>query len=313
MKVVYNIAAFAALAAISTPALAGPKLAVQPVQIGNETVRYEQGIPTLDLEMNDGVVQVTPLPLDHGGLSFSIAVYNDGRSPSNIGIENITVLNGDAELKVFSKDELVKKAETRAMWTQIGLAALGAAAAYGAASQRNHYRSTFVTPRGTYRSYFSAPSAAGQIQATAIAAGTGYGIAAVQNQLDQTRQALGAETVQLTTVDPGDSYAGRIVVAKLKAKGLPQQIKLRIMWNGEEYPFAFQVAKPGTKAPLFTAITKPSNLTDFRPAEVPASAVANAVQPVAAIESAPVTPPEKPRIERTNDPAAQVPLPTSPI
>lgn len=258
----FQISAFAALIGVSTAAFADT-LAVQPVQIGQETIRYQNGVPTLDLEMKDGVVQITPLPLDHGSLSFGIAVYNDARQPANFGVENVRVTFASLPVKVLTKDDLVKKAENRAMWASIALAAVGGLSAAAAASQRDHYHSTLVTPRGTYRSYFSAPSVAGQFQAAAITAGTGVGIASIQNQLDKTVEALGDEVVQLTTVDPGESYAGRLVFAKIRPKVLPAKVEIAVNWNGETYPFTFQIAKKGTPAPVFTAITRPSHLTDF--------------------------------------------------
>src|SRR3546814_15042122 len=95
------------------------------------------------------------------------------------------------------------------MWTQIGLAALGGLAAAGAASQRDTYHSTFYTPRATYHGYYSAPCVAGQIQATAITAGTGYAIYNVQPPLDRTRAELAYSAVQLQNVDPDDNYGGK--------------------------------------------------------------------------------------------------------
>ena len=228
-------------------------------------MRFNQGVPTVDLELKDGVVQVTPLGVDHGSLVFGVAVYNDSRQPANFGIENVAASTGSGSLRAFTKDELVRQAKNRATWTQIGLAFLGAAAATAAASQRSYYRNTYVTPRGTYRSYWSMPSAVGQVQATAIAAGTGYGLVAVQNQLDRTVETLGSEIVQLTTIDPGESYAGRVILQKFNPKSLPSQLVLTVNWNGESYPFTFQIAKPGTPTPPFTAITRASDLTDFSP------------------------------------------------
>jgi hypothetical protein len=254
----------AALVSVSTPAVAEPNWLVQPIQVGPETVRYQQGVPTLDLEMNDGVAQVTPLAFDHGSLVFSVAVYNDSERPANFGIENATVLHENRPIGIFTKDDLVKKAKNRAMWTQIGLGVLGGLAAGAAASQRDYYSSTWMTPRGTYRSWFDAPSAAGQFEAAAITAGTVYGIAAVQNQLDRTVAMLGNSVVQLTTIDPGESYAGKIVLAKIAPKSFPSRVNLTINWNGEAYPFTFQVAKPGTSTPTFTALTRKSDLIDFR-------------------------------------------------
>lgn len=317
MKAVHRAAAVAALVSMSAPAMAKDKWAVQPVQVGQETIRYLKGVPTLDLELKDGVVQITPVAMEHGSVAFEVAVYNDSRQPANFGIENVAVLHGGAGVKVFSKDELVKRAENRAMWTSIALAALGGVAAAAAANQRNHYRSTFVTPRGTYRSYWSGPSAAGQVQAAAIAAGTGVGIAGIQSQLDNTRVALGEEIIQTTTVDPGESYAGRIVLAKIKPKTLPSRVQLTINWNGEAYPFTFQVAKRGTAAPTFTAMTRSSDLTNFAaekaapaPAVIAPAASAPLVVPVAqpvAPQPPTAAPVEKPKENEV------VPVPTSPI
>jgi hypothetical protein len=210
-----------------------------------------------------------PLPLDHGGLSFSIAVLNDGSQPTNIDIDAFR-LTADAQvLTVFSKNKLVKKAQSRAMWTQIGVAALGGVAAGVAANKRDTYRSTLYTPRGTYRAVYGAPSVAGQFQAAAIGAGTGLVIAGVQNRLDQTRTALGNNIVQLTTVDPGEGYAGQIIVEKIKAPKYPQRVDIVVRWNDEDYPFAFQAAKEGTPAPrsaTLTPLDTPAAIEKIEPA-----------------------------------------------
>lgn len=270
----------AAALSICNPALADDKWIVQPIQVGSESVRYNQGVPTVALEMQDGVVQVTPLPMDHGSLSFGVAVYNDSRRPANFGVENLSAANAGTGVGIFSKAQLAKQAKNRATWTSIGLALLGATASAAASSQRNYYRSTFVTPRGTYRSYWSAPSTAGQIQASGIAATTGYAVALVQRQLDHTLATLGDEIVQTTTVDPGESYAGRVVIAKVRPKQLPSKIELTVNWNGEVYPFTFQVAKPGSPTPIFTDLASRSDLIDFRPRAELAATSARAPTPV---------------------------------
>lgn len=265
-----RLATYAALLSVASPAIAAPKWAVQPIQTGQESVRYFKDTPTVDLELNDGVVQVTPLPLDHGRLSFGIAVYNDSHQPANLGIEHVAPTFDGRPVRVFTKSELVKQAKNRAMWGQIGLAFLGSLASATAASQRSYYRSSFVTPRGTYRSYFSAPSLAGQYQAATISAGTGVGIALIQTQLDRTIATLGDQVVQLTTVDPGESYAGFVVLDKIKPQALPSQVQIVVNWNGERYPFTFQIAKKGTSAPAFMTLTRKSDFIDFQAVQPPA-------------------------------------------
>lgn len=278
-----KLIAITAMVSISTGAHAKP-LAVQPVQVGAETVRYQQGVPTVDLKQSAGAVQIRPLPLDHGSLAFAVAVFNGGSQPALIDTTNFDVQTEGQDVAVFTADDLIRKAQNRAMWSQIGLAALGATASVAAASQRNTYRSTLHTPYGSYRSYYSAPSAAGQIQALAITAGTGYGLAAIQNNLDRTREALGNEVVQTSTVDPGQTYAGKIVLQKIKKRKLPQRVTITVHWNGERYPFAFQLAKHGTPAPVFVPVATPAPATMAPiPASAPAHVAASRQMPVPAV------------------------------
>ena len=283
--------AVATLVAVPSAALAAPPV-VQPVQIGAETVRFTQGVPTVELQLQNGAVQIRPLPMERGSIAFSVAVFNGGTGSANIDIANFDVATGDRRLAVFSVDDLIRKAKNRAMWSQIGLALAGGIAAAGAASQRDTYTSTFYTPRATYHSVYSAPSAWGQVQAAAITAGTAYGVVAIQNQLDRTREALGNEVVQLSTVDPGQSYAGKIVVEKIRGARLPQRVTVTVDWNGERYPFAFQLAKAGTPQPVFTALTPPEPMAEAGKKEAPVAAVptitpvATAAVPAAALAPA---------------------------
>ncbi|MCT2398500.1 hypothetical protein [Novosphingobium mangrovi (ex Huang et al. 2023)] len=266
---------------------AGEKWEIQPVQIGYESVRYSRGIATVQLEQRDGVVQITPLPLDHGRMSFAIAVYNDGLYPANFDIGNVMPAYHGLAVSVLTRSKLQSMAKRRAFWTKFGLAMLGGVAAGLSASQRNTYHSTYVTPRGTYRSWYSVPSAAGQFQAAVITAGTAASIVMVQRQLDQTVAALGEQIVQLTTVDPGESYAGRIVMDKVPLKERDEPITLTVRWNDEDYLFAFRVVRSGTPQPVFTNLRRASDLTDFSK-DVPASQVLPAdVASASALTSAP--------------------------
>lgn len=55
----------------------------------------------------------------------------------------------------------------------------------------------------------------------------------------------------MTTVSPGESYAGLIVFEKVKLPALPARVTMTVNWNGVGYPFTFRIAKPGTPAPAF--------------------------------------------------------------
>ena len=222
---------FVCVSALAVPTFAAAETAVYPIQTGKETVRYLQGTPTLDLESDSGAVQITPLPLDHGGLSFRIAVYNKSLRAANFDANYVRVTAGAQTLAVFSKDQLVRKAKSRAMWSQIGIAVLAGAAA-AAASQ------AYAT--NTYQSYTSTPwggvshiaqwrdNSVGVVGAAAAAAAGTAGIVGIQNRLDYTVRNLGSEIVQTTTIDPDASYAGRIVIEKIKDATLPRDVLITV-------------------------------------------------------------------------------------
>lgn len=265
------VLAFTAASAPIIPAHAGSPVLIQAIQTGAESVRYYKGKPTLDLHQQLGSVQVSPFTIDRGSLVFTVAVFNRAGAPVNVGIENVTATVDGNPYKVMTVEELIKKAQDKARWQQIGLAFLGGLAAYSA-SQPATYRSTYRSPWGTstYTSRYYSPYAA--YRTAEIGAMTGLAMNAVQDQLDRTTDALGENVIQLTTVDPGSSYAGKVVLAKLRDKRLPKRVRLMVSMNGETYPFEFQVVKMGTPAPSYTTIYREP------PQAVPAQPATSMVQ-----------------------------------
>ena len=240
-----------ALCAVSVSVPATAKDVIQPVQVGEETVRFNQGDWVLDLRQPTGAVQLRPAGQDHGNAAFTIGVFNDGPSALNFDITNIRIEGVSEPVRLLSKDEMVQKAKSRATWAAIATGLAGAAAAYSAANARDHYRVTSHTPRGTYRTHFSVPAANRDLAAAAITAGTGYTIANIQNQLDQTKAALGDEMIQMTTIDPGDSYGGTIFLTRFKKASVSGQMRIVVTLHGVDYPFAVRWAKKGTPMPVF--------------------------------------------------------------
>jgi len=54
------------------------------------------------------------------------------------------------------------------------------------------------------------------VQAERISLDTAWSIAAIQYQLDRTMELIDDHVVQRTTVDPGSTYGGLIIMDKLK-------------------------------------------------------------------------------------------------
>ena len=304
----YVTAATAALLVLGSaqPAWAGD-VVLQPVPVGRETMRFDHGIATLDLQGRGAAVQVTPRGQQHGRWVFDVAVLNTGMLPVNFSRDNISVVTGTMPVALLTPQQLVNKAKKRAFWRTMAVAALSGIAAGVAASQDTSYRTrTYWSAggvRGSSRTVTTGPSLFGQLQAAQISRDSGFAIAAIQLQLDRTRQEIGDRAVELTTIDPGTSYGGQIVLDKLKPGVLPQQVAITVAWNGETFPFAFQLAPAGTPQKAFpTTIPLASPAAAPIPAVVPPAAPAMA-EPmrIAAVSAAPA------RV------AALTPVPTSAV
>ena len=231
---------FGALALTATPAFA--KLEIKPAPTSTQVVRFDRGVPTIEEDLPDqqAAVRVVPLPgLDHGSLTFRVAVYNKSKAPINVGVENMSFSYGTEMLPVFTKEQVESKTKKRAMWSQIGYAMLAGAAA---AAQNNNTTVTTYAPGGrVYRTVIDRPGLSdGQI--ASVAAGGGA-IALSQIGLNKTLEMLDDEYVQTTTLDPESGYGGRIICSKLKAAKVGEMVVLAVELNGEKHLFKFRVEK----------------------------------------------------------------------
>lgn len=238
-----------ALVLLTAPANAGKPFDIHGLVTGNESARYVKGVPTIDLQQRRGAIELRSLGFYNHRPVFAIAFYNAGPEPVNIGLDDIHATSNGAPLRVFPVEELERQAKHKAWWSQFGLALLGGVGAGLAASSRSTYRSTISGPYGSYTVRSSFPSLSGQLQADRIEGDTAFGIAAIQYQLDRTIELINDHVVQRTTVDPGSSYAGLLVLDKLKEGDPPFELHLDVDWNGERYPFTYVMQKPGRPVP----------------------------------------------------------------
>lgn len=282
---------------LATPVHAAKPFDVHGLIIGNEGARYVKGVPTLDLQQRLGAVQLRSFGFLNNRPMFAIAFYNAGQEPVNIGPENIHVTANGQPLTIFTVEELQRQAKNDAFWNKFALAMAGGLGAAAAASQRSTYSSTLSTPYGTYRYHSSYPSIYGQLQADRISTDTAWGMAAIQHQLDATLERLDDHVVQRTTIDPGQSYAGRIILDKLKKSDPPFELRFDVDWNGERYSFAYVFHRPGRAVPaqysgMLAANAKPKLFVtrfDPRTGESMASGTAPAPSVPAVVSAAPRT------------------------
>jgi hypothetical protein len=236
---------------------------VIPVDSPPATVRYEQGVPTTNLAQRFGAVQVTPMQFEKGRLVFGVAAYNRSDIPVNFGVENIKAGRGDRTLRIYTIDDLIREARNEAIAASVALALLGAAAAAASeAAAHQTYKSTFVTPSGGVYRYKASYYDRGQAVAGAAASigAAGAGIYAVNRNLDAAIAGMGNSMLQTTTIDPGETIGGRVIV-QAPGGSWPREVAMLVSWNGENYPFRFLVTKngeTGAQSPAANASPAPS-------------------------------------------------------
>lgn len=227
-------------------------LVIQPLQVGEEDVRYLAGDTVLVLSKPEGTVSLQVAGFDHGRMSFVVTVLNQGRRQADIYPENIRVLVADRPVALVARENLMQMERDRADRQKIATAFAGAVGAGLANARTDTYRSTLITPYGTYRYAASVPSVSGQIQAREIANDAAYRVTEIDRQLSETIQALGGQLFKHAAPDPGESYSGRVVLEKVKLLSKRETpISITVTWSGQEYPFAFRVVSSGTPLPLY--------------------------------------------------------------
>jgi len=299
-------AASAIFALTATTALNAAAPLLQPVPYGSAILRHYQGQPSVVIKGRGGTVEIAPLAMDHGCVNFGVTVFNNSSRPADIDLGDVTVFVGDAPAEILTTNMLQKRAEKRAFWTSMAVAALGGIGAGLAATSSSHTTIRSSGPHGTHVtriSYHDGSNGANAalISATGVAAG-----ASIQENGRRQAAQIGDEILGLTTVDPGDAYGGRVVIDKIKAP-LPQTILVSVKWNGELYTSKWQLAPEGTPAPLFSEAPAVEATTVSPPAQIrPAVLVEERREPAAAQPIRPV-PASRPK-QYPHDDTVQTPM-----
>lgn len=297
-------AASAILAMTATTALEAAPPLLQPVPYGNATLRHYQGQPSVAIHGRAGAVEIAPLAMDHGCVNFGVTVFNVSGHPADISLDDVTVFVGDAPAEILTASALEKRADKRAFWTSMAVAALGGLGAGLAATNSSHATIRSSGPHGTHITRIAYHDGSNSANA-ALISGSTIGIAgSVQEKGRREAAAARDEILGLTTVDPGDAYGGRVVIDKIKAP-LPQTIMVSVKWNGEVYVSKWQLVPDGTPAPLFS--NAPVAEAAVAPIQAIRPAIAEQPESTPAIEplkrASAVRPPQYP-----GDDTVQVPM-----
>ena len=305
------VAASAIFAMMTASALDAAAPLLQPLPFGSATLRHYQGQPTVAIKGRNGVVEMAPLAMDHGCVNFGITVFNNSGRAADIDLSDVTIFVADAPATILTASDLQKRANSRAFWTSMAVAAVGGLSAGIANASSAHATIRTSGRHGTQVTKIRYQDGTNSANAALIGGATIAAATSVQEKGRREAAAVGDEILGLTTVDPGDAYGGRVVIDKIKAD-LPQTILVSVRWNGEVYSSKWQLVPAGTPAPLFApevetaSQVSPSSLAAVPPPIRPAAIMASApgAAPVRALKLAVVSRPK----QYPHDDTVQVPM-----
>ena len=284
IKVITAASALFALTTATTLEAAVPLL--QPLPYGSAMLRHYQGKPSIELRGRNGSIEITPLPMDHGCINFGVVVFNNSNRAAEIDLGNVTAFVGEARADVLTVSDLQKRANNRAFWSTMAIAAVGGLAAGVVAASSSHTTIRTSGAHGNQVTKIRYDDGSNSANAALIGASGVAAAASIQEKAARMQARFSDEILGRTTVDPGDAYGGRVVIDKVKGQ-LPQTVMLSVEWNGEFYTSKWQLAPEGTPEPFFgnapvaEAVAAPRSAR-IESAIVTAPAAVNPVRPVAA-------------------------------
>lgn len=211
----------------------------------NTTPIYRSGIPSL-MSQKKHTVMISPEATTRRNASrpaFILSITNQSASSIEVDTTSVAASREGKSMKVFSFTEI--QAEIRRQQAVSAfLVGLSGAMQASAAQQQASYSQYGGTYRsgsygGTYSGWSYNP-AAGQAAANAVNAQTQQNLAAIRQQGEGALAAAANTLLQRTTVLPGTSYGGKVLLANTTVeKGKPVELVIDIDLVDEVHTFRF--------------------------------------------------------------------------
>lgn len=248
-------------------------LTVYPVRVDDETARYSRGLATLHRETAVGTVELSLHPVTKKSqVTFDVALFNASSAPVNFGIENISVQIDGVPVAVPSREQLASAEKNKTRSRQIGTALVAGVVAGVASTASNDY--TYYrgvrTPRGVYgQAVHVEDDTPGVVGAIASVAAGALVISGMERKLNQTLATINGRVLETTTIDPGNSAGGMIVVPITSPA--PHEITVQVRSSGAVYAFAMRLTPSGVNVPPpLPATPRPQDPAALPPEDAPA-------------------------------------------
>jgi hypothetical protein len=236
---------------------------VEPVLLGDQERIFRDGVPAV-ISKKGLVVLVAPVAIVRDGEEqpkFVVSVANTTQANFELDTTNFSALVDGKPLKIYTHAEIESDIKSKQAWAAVAVAlggAMQAASAQQAASNRyttgtynsttqgnfntygksNLYGNYNANTVGTYSGWTYDP-AAGQAAANAVNAQTSSQLNALQQQGQAALNVAASSMLKITTVAPGTSYGGQIVLATFDVPDSGVNLDLSVLVAGEEHRFRF--------------------------------------------------------------------------
>lgn len=219
-----------------------------PVASGSQDLTYDQGIAVIVSKKENWVVGVAPTSTAfEGRVVLRVVAFNDSEANGNFGIENVRVFTSSGKIvRVFTYDQLVKEAKNKAAWQAFAVAMAASANAYAASQPAtiNSYGTAYGA-NGTLN--YSSTSTIYNPANTALTnsinqSQTRSNINQITESLDATLSGLGSSILRTTTIEPGNSFGGNVVMDRpVFAADEDRTLRVIVSFDGEEHEFKFSI------------------------------------------------------------------------
>ena len=258
----YSLAVLSVAAALAGCAT---EVRVDPVVLDNQEQIYRDGVPAI-ISRKGLVVMAAPVTVVREGKDkpkFIVSVANTSQTKFDLDTANFSASVDGKDLKVYTHQEVASDIKSKQAWAAFAVAmggAMQAASAQRAASTAYNSGNYNTSTQGSFNAYGSNSNtfgnynsntngtysgwtynpAAGQAAASAVNVQTNSNIASLQQQgkaaLDEASQTM----LKMTTVTPGSSHGGQIVLATFDVPETGAMLDLKVLVSGEEHLFRFK-------------------------------------------------------------------------
>lgn len=254
---------------LSTILFAGcaSQIRVDPVLLGDQERIYRDGVPAV-ISRKGLIVIAAPVKVIRDGEEqpkFIVSVANTSQSRFDVDTSNFAASVDGKPVKIFTHDEIADSIKSKQAWAAFAVALGGAMQAasahqqastsYNSGSYNSNTNGNFNTYgssnlSGNYNAYTSGTytgwtynPAAGQAAANAVNVRTDAQMTSLQQQgqaaLDEAQKSI----LKQTTVSPGSSHGGQIVLATFDVPDGGSTLDLQVSVAGEEHLFRFSNQK----------------------------------------------------------------------